>query len=313
MDAATDRTLPSFAIRAAALVREGRSADAVHLCADGIRLWPDYLTGYLLLADAYAALGHANDADVILAEARRRFPYYREEARERVQQEVVQEAVQEAVQEVVQEVVQENVQEEVQEEALELVHIPVAQPPAPTPKPAASQISLLRIVNTAQHLDDVRQIRSSSVRLIPGLEYTSLRFENTRGRGRREISVLPEPPVFREFHPAQRPRRTDGGAPQRRPLSLEELAARLEQARIPRTTDAPGTQSPASSSSLSAPSSPHTASGSPIMTETLAKIYASQGAYEIALEAYRTLQRTKPEKADDYQRIIDDLQRKLDA
>jgi tetratricopeptide (TPR) repeat protein len=300
VDAATDRTLPSFAIRAAALVREGRSADAVHLCADGIRLWPDYLTGYLLLADAYAALGHANDADVILAEARRRFPYYREEGREKVQ-------------EVVQEVVQEIVQEEVQEKAPKLVHIPVALPPAPTPKPAASQISLLRIVNTAQHLDDVRQIRSSSVRLIPGLEYTSLRFENTRGRGRREISVLPEPPVFREFHPTQRPRRTDSGAPQRRPLSLEELAARLEQARIPRTTDAPGAQSPAPSSPHTAPSSPHTASGSPIMTETLAKIYASQGAYEIALEAYRTLQRTKPEKADDYQRIIDDLQRKLDA
>jgi tetratricopeptide (TPR) repeat protein len=305
VDAATDRTPPSFAMRAAALVREGRSTDAVHLCADGIRLWPDYITGYLLLADAYAALGHATDAEVILAEAARRFPYYRGIARERVQevvQERVQEVVQERVQEEVQEVVQEEVQEVVQERAQEVVQKPVVPV---TPRAASSPISLLRIVHTAQQPDDVRQIRSSSVRLIPGLEYTSLRFENTRGRGRREISMLPEPPVFREFHPTQRPRRTDGAAPQRRPLSLEELAARLEQARIPRTTDAPSTPTPAPNAAPQATSA--------IMTETLAKIYVSQGAYEIAIEAYRTLQRTKPERSDDYQRIIDDLQRKLDA
>jgi len=157
--------------------------------------------------------------------------------------------------------------------------------------------------------DEERKIRSTSVRLIPGLEYTSLRFEGMKMRGVRVIQNLAEPPSFRDFH--VQPRRSllrsiDGSsvASRKRPLSLEELAIRLEKVRMPRSGDvnAPPS-SPPPSQSLSAPL--------PVITETLAKIYAAQGSYEMAIEAYRILQQRFPEKAAQFATTIEELRSKL--
>ena len=49
---------------------------------------------------------------------------------------------------------------------------------------------------------------------------------------------------------------------------------------------------------------PPSASGSevPIVTETMARIYEQQGAYELALRVYQELARRNPEKRIEYER-----------
>lgn len=72
---------------------------------------------------------------------------------------------------------------------------------------------------------------------------------------------------------------------------LEELARRLENARIPAVQDVE-----------------HRTSYEPsIVSETLANILVSQGAYTEALKAFQTLARLKPERFDYYQQRIKEM------
>jgi len=174
----------------------------------------------------------------------------------------------------------------------------------------------LRLITAAMPTDDTRIIRSAAVRLIPGLEFTSLRFEGVKQRGRRSIQQLLDPPAFRTFPvPVRAPRRAAvvpavESAPAKRPLSLEELAARLERARMPRTNDpasAPvSSQSAIVREAVPAPVPPQTSTaGVVVASETMARIYASQGSYDMAISVYRTLQQQQPERHDYFQQLID--------
>jgi len=155
-----------------------------------------------------------------------------------------------------------------------------------------------------------RVIRAASVRLIPGLEFTSLRFEGAKTRGRRIIQNLSDPPPFRTFNAPLKPTRVAGQgasatsakmANARRPLSLEELAGRLESARMPRHVD-----------TSKVPSAPiDVAAGSTLVTDTIAGIYLAQEAFDKALEAYRELQARYPDRHDHYQARIDDVLRRM--
>ena len=149
---------------------------------------------------------------------------------------------------------------------------------------------------------DPRIIRSASVRLIPGLEFTSLRFEGIRSRGRREITSLLDPPAFRTFHQMRRPTRSaDAPEVRKKPVTLEELAARLTDARLPK---APAVDQEISKEDFSAQQSPI------LITETIARIYMQQGSYELAIEAFKNLQKHKPEKHDEFDKLIKECERK---
>jgi tetratricopeptide (TPR) repeat protein len=268
----SDRLAPSFARQAADLLRGDRAVDAAQLCAEGLKQYPDYAGGYLLLADAYRAMDQPKDAEIILAEARRRFPKLS------------------------------GVTRRLAPLAAPVPRIPVPEPelpvrePAPASAPAASP---LRVINTADLTDDQRIIRSASVRLIPGLEYTTLRFEGMRSRGRREITPLSDPPPFRSFHTMRRTTRpAEQPKEQRRPVSLEELAARLEKARIPTATEVTQPATP-----------PPTMGGPRVVTETIARIYMQQGSFDRAIEALRTLQASKPERHDHFEKLIAECER----
>ena len=53
------------------------------------------------------------------------------------------------------------------------------------------------------------------------------------------------------------------------------------------------------------------ASGSPIIvTETIARIYMQQGSYELAIDAFKTLQKQKPAKSDEFEKLIKECERK---
>lgn len=277
----------SFAVTAEAMLAEHRYAEAVQLCAAGVTEFPQYLGGYLMLARAYEAMGKGHDASVMRTAAQERFPWYVavQKPSQPVQHaEVVAEAEPEGVAAVVPEVVS-------------------AEPEAEVEPQPREQPSVLRMIDTAHLVNDERIIRSASVRLIPGLEYTSLRFENLRSRGRRDIAYLSDPPPFRSFHtmrrttrpaePSREQRREPGKA-----VSLEEIAARLERrARMPRASDAVE-QVP-----------PPEPNGPMLMTETIARIYMQQGSYDKAIEAFRMLQKSKPEKHTQFDALIAECER----
>lgn len=166
-----------------------------------------------------------------------------------------------------------------------------------------SHPNVLRLIEMAPVTTDNRIIRSASVRLIPGLEFTSLRFEGIRSRGRREITSLLDPPAFRTFHQMmRRPARTpDASETRKKPVTLEELAARLTDARLPK---APAVEQEISKEDFSAQQSPI------MITETIARIYMQQGSYELAIEAFKNLQQQKPEKHDEFDKLIKECERK---
>lgn len=176
-------------------------------------------------------------------------------------------------------------------------------------KASRGYFSPLQIIDTSTIGNDPRIIRSSSVRLIPGLEYTSLRFEGMKMRGIRVIQHMLEPPSFRDFHvPTRRPSHrantsTSQGTGRKPPLSLEELALRLEKIRMPRSGEV------AEQPLAPPPSQPSTTL--PVISETMARIYAAQGSVELAIECYKILQQRMPEKADVFAKIIDELRTKL--
>ena len=86
----------------------------------------------------------------------------------------------------------------------------------------------------------------------------------------------------------------------KRSVSLEELAHRLEKARMPRQ--------PVDVAQSSAPA-PQPGSGPTVVTETIARIYMQQGNLERAIEAFRTLQAAKPEKHTHFEQLIAECER----
>lgn len=428
----------TFAITAHSLLEEGLSVDAVGVCAAGVAAYPDYLTGYLVLAKAYAACGMSDDALIIAAEAGRLFPASPGVGRLRLylgslrpmsnQRQNLQRESWEAV-------TVKSLDEQKQDPSLvdnqtptsaaihddisaadslrsqdmqprdlppstfvptvetslrtpaplpttsepnarasEPPFAPTLQPPTPGPAPTesptarvatkvpteqptahvaptkvpteqptapfykvpteqprvaidstkasnahskapeepiikdipTSERSMLRIIETSSQANESRIIRSASVRLIPGLEFASLRFEDMRTRGRRNIQILPPDPIFRTLGnalPLPPPEQT---APQdRRRLSLEDLARRLEEARIPRTSDQ--LTMPSANANVT------TDQPRPAVTETIAGIYARQGALEKAIEAYEQLQILRPAEAERYAHIISKLRIRLES
>jgi len=289
------------------LLSEHRYAETVQLCATGVTEFPHYLGGYVMLARAYEALGELHDASVMRTAVQERFPWYiaavaRVEEQPAVVLELELTAMHDASSDDAPVIAEhdETVVDAVDDVTVhDVIPIAITQPE----QHHREHPSVLRMIDTAHLVNDERIIRSASVRLIPGLEYTSLRFENLRSRGRRDISFLSDPPPFRSFHTMRRvtrptePSREHSREP-RKAVSLEEIAARLERrARMPRNTDTVE-QAP-----------PPEPNGPMLMTETIARIYMQQGSHDKAIEAFRMLQKSKPEKHAHYEALIAECER----
>lgn len=354
---------PSFAVEATRRIEAGDMAGAVRLCADGIATFPDYATGYIVLARAYEALDMASDASLMRHAAAERFPLLvplpppaaahpspplqltsTEDVLAQPEADTIAEAI--SIQEAESYVgdaphTEASISEAAARTSVPLTALEPARPTLaaveettpddavaiPTAANAPTLVQALpshhsgrpalRMIDLRQHhAADSRVIRAASVRLIPGLEYTSLRFEGMKSRGRREIATLLDPPPFREFHAPMRPmpRRADdapAAKPATRRLTLEELAQRLERARMPRPDELALRPTPPPPQPTTDTTPASTTGSQPVVTETIARIYESQGAYEKALDAYRALQRAKPERHSHYQDLIDNLTRRL--
>ena len=165
----------------------------------------------------------------------------------------------------------------------------------------------------------ISDLRSRNLRLIPGLEYAPLR----KDEGSRKIAPLVDEPKRFGMPPlggtpspsfsegsegmdtqekSDSSRTDQKGTPP--PLSnqgeregltpLEELARRLETARIPAVEEEPEE----GESSSFEPS---------LVSDTFAGILVSQGAYAEAIKAYQMLARLKPERREEYEKKIAEI------
>ncbi|MFN8360119.1 MAG: hypothetical protein U0264_09415 [Candidatus Kapaibacterium sp.] len=162
-------------------------------------------------------------------------------------------------------------------------------------------------------------LKASSINLIPGLDFTPLKFQN--GHSHKKNGILPAPPPFPRFReriPATSPvipkpeekilrssepivieHTSAPPAEESHKLTpLEELAARLEKVRIPATYEEI--------------TRTHSAELVPAMvTETMARIYEKQGAFPEAIKAYQILARRTPEKLEFYEERIREVQGRM--
>ncbi len=162
-----------------------------------------------------------------------------------------------------------------------------------------------------------RALRSSNMRLVPGLEFTPLRVQSMRKNHVRMhyLPELPEYPVIRgssmNISPPIAPPKDNArrkkvetekksarvAEPKR--TQLEELAARLERARIPIVTEEP---------EVGTGIAPAPDAEEPmVISETMAGIYEKQGLYQQAIKAYRQLGRMKPERLEYFEQKIAEL------
>jgi len=232
---------------------------------------PQYPTAYLLLAEVYQALQRWQEAAEVLHAARQRFPRHRV-FEQRYQQLQRQRGTPD-----------------------ELPQTPSAAEPAHPPGESEPDRHLRRVSVPLRLIEGAGEatvrLRSTLVRLIPGLEFAPLRSEPSAGSAYRG---LPPPPPF----PAELEAilREAERTPPPEPLTpLEELARRLEHARIP----APERAEPAQPEAP-VPEEPMPSAELPIVTETMARIYEQQGAYELALRIYEELARRYPERRAAY-------------
>ena len=281
---------PSFARDVRRMIDDGRLEAAFALSADGVRAFPTYIGGYVLLAECFSALGHFEDARVINEEIMRKWKIRRleEEKTRGIEEEKTRGIEERKTEEVEKPILRDNSS--------------IIMPPRVGLKDEKKKVvvkhdSPLRIIEFARPVDDTRQIRSSSVRLIPGLEYTSLRFEGAKHRGRRAIQMLSDPPAFREFHAPRKspfpPEKTT-----QRKLSLEEIAERIGKVRI---TAEDLEKRPAAPDPVATPRRS-------VVSETLARIYMQQKSYDKAIDAFSALKEQKPDSAEKFQALIEECE-----
>lgn len=368
----TPVTRANFAVLAAQRIAEGDAQSAVHLCAEGIASYPDYLGGYIVLAKAYDELQQHDDAYIMRTEAHRRFPWLPwvgpladrepvtvpdvpdmpnadvktvEPGSDRPLHDSADADVAEACAVAIDEA-SETVAEPTEQAQRPTLHVEAVAGPVEDVEvvvvasnehePGSAEHTAeairqheeraehvatshtLRLIQTAAPVDDKRIIRSAAVRLIPGLEFTSLRFEGVKQRGRRTSQRLQDPPPFREFHAPVR-RRTPMVAPpttteqptRKRPFSLEELAQRLERARLPRPDAAPAAVRPSADPKPAVEASK--AAAPVVFSETMARIYEAQGSFDLAIEVYRALQQQQPDRSEYFQSLVDAITAKRGA
>ncbi|MDW8224456.1 MAG: tetratricopeptide repeat protein [Bacteroidota bacterium] len=265
----------------------GRPEQALAPAEELLRCYPEYPTAYLLLAETYAALRWWKKAEALLQRAQQCFPRHKGIHRLMQYRGMLPGSFAPGAK----------------------ATPPVGEPSYPESEQHAGvprdpgvretvqrwrrpETTPLRLIEGAG--DATVRLRSSIVGLIPGLEFAPLRHEPS------PVALwfsLPAPPPF----PAE-VERALGEAEHVSPTGttrLEELAQRLERARIP-VPDEGG--APLTTGEVMVP---------PVATETMARIYEQQGAYELALRVYEELVRRYPEKRSLYEEAQARLRERL--
>jgi len=336
---------PVFALDAEDLFETGQYTDAIALCKQGLELYPEYASGYVVLYRALIALEreaealnaldsglealpanrillrllneHSAKYDTAKVDEPIEFPAIvsfdepvsseseelqasdsdtpQEISTEGIEPETVITGIDEEIKPVYEEIADillttDNISEAVSADTQE-------ENTADVISSERLSYPALRIIESASQGEKVL-IRASSIGLIPGLQFTPM---SLRKPARRFSSELPELPPFREFEQTTIVEAELVETDIKTKTPLEELAARLEKARVAIVQDETPTVQDNTVEIVST------------ATETVAKIYESQGAYSQAVKVYKQLAQAKPELKEKYEALIERIRNNADV
>ncbi len=299
---------PLFARLADLYLSKNQSAEALKLCEAGVQVYSSYATGYVILGKCYAALNENSKARLAFAQALH-FSPFNQVARKLLDElpstseEPVQTLDTESV-ETAEPAAEASVQEDsylVQTaEEPQPIAEGVTQPPAqdeivqePLPQPEAV-ISEQPAVESGDlpGVDDYIQQHSGNAASVLSLDEYLDQTSAPAAAEPEPMETLPAQPEISEQIVPQEPE----------PAGLDSLASQLENAaRI-----IPEEPEPSAPQEESAPLD------SIVITPTLAEIYASQGEYGAAIQAYEILIFSKPNERERFEKRISELQAKID-
>ncbi len=300
---------PLFARLADLYLSKNQSSEALKLCEAGVQTYASYATGYVVLGKCYLALKENSKARIAFSQslhlapfnqvARKlldEVPFTGEEPVEPPEAEATETAPPEIQtqpspepQEIPEPIQEEAVQ--VQEPAAIEEQVPV-QIPEPESIPADESSPVFSAAEEVPQ-EVAREEKSATAELpivepaeLPGVEeYIQ---QHSANSGTEKLITLDE----YLGNAAEPPPPT---------TELDSLAAQLEKAeRI-----VPPEPEPEPSSTEAAPLD------SVVITPTLAEIYASQGEYGAAIQAYEILMLSKPDEQERFEKRIKELQAKL--
>jgi len=287
---------PLFAIEADALFSEGRLEAALELCHAGLAEYPEYSSAYALTARILSAMGR-NDAARETIESGLGYSV-RNAALMRFAAEkgMTPSAKHHAAPHPVISPAAEPDEDNAADDAATAFREAVREHSISIRSVRESSVNLRIIEIVRQQFPQPLTWRANDAGIIPGLKYTSIRLHRP---AKRAQPFVPEFPPFPSFiRPATAP--PVEIAPEIIPESeakhqtpLEELALRLERARIPIAREDSGRN--------------ENAAVPKFVTDTMAAIYENQGALGQALKAYQMLARNKPENLAFYQAKINEL------
>ncbi len=284
---------PLFARLADLYLTQNQSAEALKLCEAGVQTYPSYATGYVILGKCYSALNENSKARLAFTQALHLAPF-NQLARKLLEE------------------IPLTVDEPIQTREIESTDTT----PPPVETTVQEETFPTQSVDEPPQNVDERQPGTEIIADAPAEEeFVQEPIQQT------EAAVVDTPPVEPEQLPEvdeyiQQHTANAGteklvsldeyldqaaAPPAPEPTGLDSLATQLENAEriIPQEPE-PNT-SPEESAPLD----------SIVITPTLAEIYASQGEYGAAIQAYEILIFSKPDERERFEKRINELQAKL--
>ena len=274
---------PLFARLADLYLSTNQSTEALKLCEAGVQTYPSYSTGYVILGKCYSALNENSKARLAFAQALHLAPF-NQLARKLLDE--IPFTSDEPIQ---------NPEIESTDTTPPAAETAVQEEPLPMQNVDEPQLTTEPIAEAPVEEETVQETVQQGIVETPPVESAELSNvdeyiqQHSANAGTEKLVSLDE----------YLDRAAEPPAPE--PAGLDSLATRLENAgRI-----VPQEPEPSLSPEENAPLD------SIVITPTLAEIYASQGEYGAAIQAYEILIYSKPNERERFEKRISELQAKL--
>ncbi len=247
---------PFFAIEAEKLLSEGRISEAIELCKNGINIYPDYQTAYIVLFRAYLKNNELISAKELLTHFNNLFPTSKQFHKLKL--------------ELSQYIAQEMRNEEKVKSDLSMADSAIISDLIINTKDVEKRKFLKMFTEYQSDANYQINIKASDLSLIPGLEISMYQLNRQKVSARDYVKAEIDFSSKSDFQ------------------SIESV--KVDEKSNDQIEDLQQT---------------------PLITETLAGIYESQGAIAEAIRAYEVLSLMYPERIEKYKIKIENLQKKI--
>ncbi|GEM_PF-2647505 len=262
-----------FAVEAEELLLNGNASAALDLCKSGISVFPDYPMGWRILAETYFELNDLDNALQSVEQGLLKFPKYLPLSEfERIIEETA----------IIREVTEDFKEQEIVPKLADELHqskdetiIDESDIPEPLLSSGAEEI---------QQVEHNKPEQTNFLRLVNNMESQDISENQLRADNPALIPGL-------SFTPLRATRRTHSNDFQNQPPRFPDMYNPVEEI-ADDTDDLPTDETI-------------------YATDTMAGILESQGAYAEAIKIYTDLSETNPDRADYYNKKIEELNKKL--